>query len=64
MTATAFVEAPGTALPDQLIDGWAGRHRRRIDRAQAVLAEVRALPSTDLATLTVCVAALSEMSGG
>ncbi|MGD9796256.1 MAG: NAD-glutamate dehydrogenase domain-containing protein, partial [Acidimicrobiia bacterium] len=61
LTAMVFAEAPSTALPDDLVSGWQGRHRRSIDRAIAVLGEVRALATTDLSTLTVCVAALADI---
>jgi hypothetical protein len=59
-----FAEAPSTALPDDLVGGWTGRHRRAIDRAVAVMAEVRGLAVTDLATLSCGVAALTDIRRG
>jgi glutamate dehydrogenase len=60
ITAGALAEGAANANAADLLDAWAARNAAPLARAERMLAELRALPSADLAMLSV---ALRELRG-
>jgi NAD-specific glutamate dehydrogenase len=52
----------GKVAPAELLEGWIARHRAAVDYLRQTVADMRALPAMDFATLSVALQAVRRMT--